>query len=280
MAIRLRETYKSLGRIAQPKHLHLHKTQCMKAVGIDGCKYGWVAACYDEEQVALFKDINELTARYGNDYTLLIDMPIGLASANSNPRTCETEARKALSGTKKSSIFPVPCREALQERSYPDKHLKDFLKTRESNRNVLGVGISIQSYCIMPKIKEVDDFIIKHPGVRQRLKESHPEIAFQFLNNGLPLLHGKKRPEGIAERLSILANHDNRSGTLYAKALTDYRRYKVAKDDILDALCLALMQQVIAANPDKFLLSSFPANPSLDEQGIEMAIYYGINRPI
>lgn len=242
----------------------------MKKVGIDGCKYGWIAACYDDEQVLLFKDITQLMIHYANGYTLLIDIPIGLASKKCKPRTCEKDARKALPTGKKSSIFPVPCREAL--------HAGSYCEANTVNKLILGSGLSIQSWGIMPKIKEVDDMLIHNPLIRPHVKESHPEIAFQFLNRGIPLRYTKKSAEGINERLTILNMHDARSENLYNKALVNFRRKQVAKDDILDAMCLALMQQVINLLPDNYSLSCYASKPPYDEEGIEMAIYYGVER--
>lgn len=242
----------------------------MKAVGIDGCKAGWIAACYEDEKVLLFSTLEKLVNHYADGYIFLIDIPLGLASEKFKPRTCEEQARRVLPANKKSSVFPVPCREALYALTYAEAN--------DLNKKILGKGISKQSWFIMPKIKEANDFLICNPDIKSRLKESHPEIAFQFLNDGKPLIHRKKTPEGVAERLRIVSKLDDRSEMLYVKALLGYRRYEVAKDDILDALCLALMQQVITANPDKYVLSSFPSNPSLDDKGIEMAIYYGVER--
>lgn len=247
----------------------------MKSVGIDGCKAGWVTACYEDEEILLFKTIEEVVKHYGNGYELLIDIPIGLASEDCKIRNCEKEARAALQGTRKSSVFSVPCREALHARSYTEKkHLEDYSKTNEVNKNILGKGLSVQSYSIMPKIKEVDDFLILNPEIRQRLKESHPEIAFQFLNYK-ELNYNKKSKEGIKERLEILTRLKKQSETLYHKAVANYLRKQVAKDDILDALCLTLTKHLVLTQPDNYTMASFPSDPLHDEEGIEMAIYYG-----
>ena len=242
----------------------------MKTAGIDSCKYGWVAASYNDGQVLVFKTIAEILDHYKDDYAFLIDIPIGLSGENRNNRTCEKEARTALPANKKSSIFPVPCREALHAGSYNEANA--------INKAILGRGLSKQSWFIMPKIKEVDDLLIQDPDVRLQIHESHPEIGFQFLNGNAPLLYTKKTIEGIAERLSILTMHNHRSESLYKKALLQYKRNQVAKDDILDALCLALMQDVIHSQPNKYKMCRFASNPLHDEHGIEMAIYYGCTK--
>jgi len=238
----------------------------MKAVGIDGCRYGWVSACYDDGEVLIFKNINDVIEHYDDEDSFLIDIPIGLASEKNNVRTCEKSARAVLPANKKSSVFPIPCREALTAANYAEANAV--------NRQVMGCGISKQTWFILPKIKELDDVLVSNITMRLRFKESHPEIAFQFLNGGSPLFHSKKTADGVAERLAILMGYNERSDSLYTKALTDYKRQHVAKDDILDALCLALTQNLLLAQPDGYKVNRFASNPLLDGHGIEMAIYY------
>lgn len=241
----------------------------MKAVGIDGCKYGWVVACYNEEQVLLFKNIDDVIAYYGNDAKYLIDIPIGLASKKMPFRNCEKQARAVLSVKRKSSVFAVPCRETLSAVDYPEAN--------EINRSILGCGISKQSWFILPKIKEVDNLLFDKPEIRSIIKESHPEIAFQFLNGGFYLMHTKKSEEGRTERLAILNRHDTKSGQLFEEALRSYKRKEIAEDDILDALCLSLTQSLIISQPAS--RRAIPMHPEFDEQGIGMGIYYAVIAP-
>ena len=240
----------------------------MKFIGVDGCKIGWISICYASEEILLFENLKELFSYYQDDFQVFIDMPIGLASAENEFRNCEKEARKLLPPKKKSSVFPVPCRESLEEKTYEE--------TSETNRKILGCGISKQTWFIMPKIKEVDSLLIENRSLRSKLKESHPEISFQFLNSEIPLKHSKKTKEGTAERLEILMKYDQRSSKIYNKALQDYKRKEVAKDDILDAMCLAITAQLSVKAGHRI-----PPDPVLDEFGIEMAIHYAktsINR--
>lgn len=242
----------------------------MKAIGIDGCKLGWVAASYDSGDVLIFKTINDVIAHYKDDYIILIDMPIGLASTKNKIRTCEKEARRALPVKKKSSVFPVPCREALSADNYADAN--------EINKKTVSCGISKQSWFIMHKIKEVDDLLIDSPNLQAKIKESHPEIAFQFLNDCNYLINNKKSAEGIAERLTILMKHNDKTEALYNRALLDNKQNGitkyVAKDDILDALCLAVTLNILLSQPDNSAERLFSANQITDEHGIEMAIYH------
>jgi len=237
------------------------------AVGIDGCKYGWVTACYDDGTVHIFKTIKDIIAYYGTSCSFLIDIPIGLASRECSTRTCEKAARAVLPANKKSSVFSIACREALTADSYADAN--------EINRQIIGCGISKQTWFIMPKIKQLDDVLVANSDIRLRFKESHPEISFQVLNGGIPLKYNKKTNDGIAERLAILMKYNDRAEALYKKALIDYKRYEVAKDDILDALCMA--QTYYNMKQDPGTVVSFPSSPLSDAHGIEMVIYCGSN---
>jgi len=238
----------------------------MNAVGVDGCKYGWVTASYNDGAVLLFKNIKDVFDHYGKDAAFFIDIPIGLASTAFAIRTCEKTTRAILPAKRKSSVFSIPCREALTAKTYAEAN--------KVNRNVLGCGISKQTWFIMPKIKQLDDVLTKDYDLRNQIKESHPEIAFQFLNKGIPLAHSKKTLEGIAERLDILMRHDERSGVFFKKAIAYYKRGDVAKDDIADALCLALIIKCINEQPHRYKKGSFSSSPLQDEYSIEMAIYY------
>jgi len=236
----------------------------MIAVGIDGCRYGWVTACYDDSEVLIFKTINDVIEHYGDSYSFLIDIPIGLASEKCKTRTCEKAARAVLPINRKSSVFSIPCRETLTAAGYA--------KANGINRQIMGCGISKQTWFIMPKIKELDDVLLSNIDMRLRFKESHPEIAFQFLNGGSPLLHNKKMADGVNERLAILMRYNERSESLFQKAVSNYKRPEVARDDILDALCLALTCALMTEASDR--VRRFESTPLLDEHGIEMAIYY------
>ncbi|MFW0715008.1 DUF429 domain-containing protein [Pedobacter sp. N23S346] len=237
-----------------------------KAVGIDGCKYGWIAACHEDGTIEIFQTIAEVWDHFGSDCDFLIDMPIGLPSAKIPQRTCEQEARATLPKGRKSSLFPVPCREAFAAETYQEAN--------EMNRRILGKGLTKQTWFIMPKIKELDHLLIRNDQAKLKFKESHPEIAFQFLNAGKPLLTNKKTNEGIQERLQILQKHHPETEQLYRVAFQKFKRAQVAADDILDSLCLSIMQVKIQDNSKAGIRHTFPEKPITDEFGIEMAIYY------
>merc|ERR1712070_615966 len=95
---------------------------------------------------------------------------------------------------KKSSVFNAPCRQAVRANNY--------IQAKEINKKILSKSISIQSWNISNKIKEVDEFLIKNKQLN--IHESHPELCFINLNNGVPLKNNKKTNQGVNERVSIL----------------------------------------------------------------------------
>lgn len=129
-------------------------------VGVDGCKYGYVAVNITDNDfdINVFKNIEEICAKYSDSNTILIDMPIGLPENTYDIRP-ETEGRKILS-SRSSCIFTVPCRQAVYE--------DDYCKANEINRDVLGKGLSKQSFSICSKIKEIDEFLNNAPEYKNR----------------------------------------------------------------------------------------------------------------
>lgn len=233
----------------------------MKFIGVDGCKTGWISVCFASEEILIFKNMRELLDFYQEDFQIFIDIPLGLPAKGNTLRNSDREARKLLPKNKKSSIFPVPCRESLAEDT--------FEMANRTNRKILGRGISRQTWFIMPKIKEVDDLLVENQTARQNIKESHPEISFQFLNGGSPLKYSKKTAEGALERLKILMQYNKQSSQMYQRALGEFKRKEVAKDDILDAMCLAITAELSEKYGKKV-----PPQHMVDAYGIEMSIHY------
>jgi len=61
---------------------------------------------------------------------------------------------------RKSSIFPVPCREAVYAETYE--------KACEVNKLLTGKLISKQAWNIVPKIRDVDRFLVKNKSYREK----------------------------------------------------------------------------------------------------------------
>jgi predicted RNase H-like nuclease len=106
------------------------KNNRYSCVGIDGCKGKWVVVYITENafEVEKFKTINDICSRYPDSDSYIIDIPIGLAENKSQLRP-DLIVKKEL-GKKGSSIFEVPCRQAV--------YAEDKKVARERNIAILG----------------------------------------------------------------------------------------------------------------------------------------------
>lgn len=194
--------------------------------GVDGCRHGWLlleqpraGGPIDGRVVA---DADVLAC--DDDTLCAVDMPIGLPDRE--PRQCDGEARRLL-GPRRASVFSAPLRPLLAAH--------DHAEANRWSRQLQGRGLSIQSWNLMPRIRELDGLLQRQPEQRRRLHEVHPELSFRELNEGVPLPFAKKTPEGRDCRQRLLE-------PLFPGAFEALRgrfpRSGVADDDLLDALVL------------------------------------------
>ena len=193
----------------------------------------------------------------------LIDIPIGLGSYHVT-REVETLARMELRPLRHASVFTPPVREALNQTTYA--------QACEVNQKITGKKISIQCWNIVPKIREVDRLVRTNPDLQQRLLESHPEIAFKYLNHGnLPVLSKREaKRRGLDERLAILAYHCEGVKEFYREELKKLDRSTATADDLLDALCLC----IAACGGRKWGLNKLQEPSTRDDHFIPMNMYY------
>jgi predicted RNase H-like nuclease len=232
-------------------------------LGIDSCSYGWISFIINQTgwNIEIFRNINPIWKKYNEAKLILIDIPIGLRSETSKARLCDSAARKFLTRKRSSSIFPTPCRQALNASSYQEAN--------SINRSITGKGVSKQTYNIMPKIKEVDKLLRRDDHASNIIIESHPEVCFTALNNGKPLEDYKKTKNGMKQRLSLLNSvSDHGKKPLYF-AKNNFKRNEVAIDDILDAWVLA-----ISASKGKSALKFLPTSYEFDKKGLPMRIAF------
>lgn len=227
----------------------------MRMAGIDGCKRGWVivhAPSHDLASacVAFTDDLRSFVTQEQINLAV-IDIPIGFTSGP-NDREVEVAMRATLKG-KTSSVFNTPCRQALCASSYE--------KASETNRKVLGKGLSKQTHAIFPKMREIDG-LVQELG-QQVIREGHPEVTFSVLN-GQPVLARKKDPDGLSERVALLL----RNGIPVEQLLGQPRKFGAGKDDVVDAAAMF-------CTADRFLRQehqTFPPSPSRDSVGLEMSV--------
>jgi predicted RNase H-like nuclease len=241
----------------------LLKMPASRYLGIDGCPGGWFCVGLDADANWSVSVIaTDALASVATAATaVLIDIPIGLPDTNVEERLCDREARRELGRGRGSSVFPVPARASLRAR--------DFAEALAINRQCTGRGISKQSWLIAPKIRAVDDLLQADCRLRGVLRESHPEICFWALNDAKAMRHNKKTQEGRDERMALLLKSFPAADSLLEEAMTRYRRKEVARDDIFDALVLAVSARLGAG-----CYRSLPADPVRDAAGLAMEMVF------
>lgn len=236
----------------------------MRLAGIDGCRAGWIMASSDKGLTSIQYSIVG-TAAIGQVIESLaaessiaaIDIPIGLAERE--PRACDLAARRYLKPPRASGVFPAPCRAALPARSY--------LEACELNRYACGRGLSVQTFGILDRIKQVD--MAMSPKLQKYVRESHPEVVFARLHGrGHGLAESKKSQEGHRTRQYLL------EARLHTRLEIDAIRHQLGRsslavDDLLDALACLVAAQNIAENSALVLP---PGEIERDQRGLRMEI--------
>jgi len=231
-----------------------------RRLGIDGCHAGWFAVAVEGDGALRWRctgTLADLLAMERGVGLALIDIPIGLAEGD---RECDRLARRRL-GCRRGSVFAPPARDTLAAR--------DYREALRINREHAGRGLSLQSWNIVPKIREVDALLQAQPALRGRLRESHPELAFAALNGGQPMPHNKRHCQGREERLCVLESRLPRVRAFLAEVLAATRRRDVAADDVLDATVLSVLARQGAER-----LATLPAQPPQDETGLAMEMVF------
>jgi len=238
----------------------------MVYIGVDACKAGWFAVVLAEGtnwKVNIFSDISSLWNQCKVARLILIDVPIGLWENEPSERSCDIEARKLLSPKRRSSVFSVPCRDAVYADSYE--------KASEINAQKTGRRLSKQVWGIIPKIREVDQLLLADMTLKSRIREIHPELCFWALNSGKPMKFSKKKEKEKAflERMKVLLSVYPYTNDVVDNALLKYPRRRVARNDVLDALVAA-----VTASRERQRLSSIPETTEVDSKGLPMEMVY------
>ena len=246
--------------------------------GADGCRKGWVAVIRrngQDEGPVVFARFSEMVAALGDDFILAVDMPMGLPDrAGSGGRGPERLVRTKLRH-RQSAVFSVPSRAAVEAESPEGLSWEEALTAHRRASRVAREtsdpprGVSIQAFFLFPKIREIDGILRERPDLRDKVIESHPEVAFWQLRGGLEMdtpkkVKGKVNPEGMAERRSLLAGKGIAPHVLHAPAPAG-----AGEDDCLDAMACLL----VAERHAQGIAQPFPDPPGRDRHGIAMAIW-------
>lgn len=234
----------------------------MKFVGVDGCRGGWLAVWISGSDRPLFRvyeSMHSLWQDHADAALVFIDMPIGLPHACYPVREADQLARKEL-GPRRSSVFSAPARCVLQARNYDH--------ACEISMNEIGRKLSRQTWNIVPKIAEIDEFLAEGPERGRVLREAHPEVCFTkcaktFMN------HNKKTLLGAQERLCVIRRYYADGEAVVRDMEAELPKKTAVNDDMLDAFMLALAAREAGDHP-----RSLPVDPPRDQSGLPMAIWY------
>ena len=164
-----------------------------RILGVDGARGGWMGALTRIDDMTgvdvIWVTLTSITQALAVDADVVaVDMPIGLPVAGR--RECDLLAKRAL-GRAHSRVFLAPPRDVLAATSYDDAGARH-------RAHADGHGLSVQTWNIVDKIREVDA-----AADDPRLVEVHPELSFARLAGAV--LTSKHRAEGRATRLRALA---------------------------------------------------------------------------
>ena len=102
------------------------------------------------------------------------------------------------------------------------------------------------------------------------IHESHPELCFINLNSGVPLKNNKKTKQGVSERVSIINKFIKNTEDILEKNYHQYKNKNIKRDDILDAISLAISVKKWSENGKRKIIQY----PEYDEKGLPFEIYY------
>ena len=156
-------------------------------LGLDGARGGWAGALVRGQDVQWLV-LHDIRAALALDVDVVaVDMPIGLP--DTGRRACDLAAKRQL-GPAHARVFLAPPRDVLRCTDHP---------TASARHRELadGAGMSIQTWHIADRMREVDD-----AADDPRLVEVHPELSFAALAGRV--LERKKTAAGRAERLAAL----------------------------------------------------------------------------
>jgi len=227
-------------------------------VGVDGCHKGWIVAKATQEFVHVvcyrIDVLDDLFSRNSKPKIVAIDVPIGLPEAGA--READLEACRLL-GPRRNSVFPAPIRPMLLSSSQGE--------ASKVRKQIEGKGVSIQTFAIIPKIREVDQMLCENRSRRDIVHEVHPEVSFFYMNGGVPMRFPKKNALGREERISLLRTWCANS---IDESLVTNRQLRCKADDIIDAFAALWTARRIYHRESV----SLPLRPSFDRYGLRMEI--------
>lgn len=217
-------------------------------LGLDGFRFGWVAAWSDDRGDHGFDYSPDLTRLLAMPHArAMIDMPIGLKTEGY--RTCDLRARELVG----PAVF-LGARRGLW--TFPDMAAANRHYWEHEGK---GRGVSAQLWNIRDKIREVDE--IMTPARQATIGEAHPELIFWNLA-GQVLLGKKTSAKDREQRIALLVRH---GFTRLPKWLTQRHGTGIGRDDLIDACACA-----VAARGS----TQRVGGDEIDPRGLRMEINY------
>lgn len=190
-------------------------------LGLDGFRFGWVAAWIDRCGDHGFDYAPGLTRLLAMPHKrAMIDMPIGLKMEGY--RVCDVRARELIG----PAVF-LGARRNLW--TFPDMAAANEYYLQRNDK-----GVSSQLWNIKDKIKEVDD--VMTPQRQTMIGEAHPELIFWTLA-GRRKLDRKTSAAGREQRIQLL---EKRGFAKIRKWLTQRHGTGIGRDDLIDACACAV----------------------------------------
>jgi predicted RNase H-like nuclease len=180
---------------------------------------------------------------------LVIDIPIGLADCGT--READRLAR-ALLGTRGCCVFSAPLRGMLACNTH-----------REAcavGQRIHGKGITIQTWGIVPKIREVDNYLT--PAEQSRIREGHPEVSFAMMNGGQAVVERKSTSAGRDARLRLLEAH-------FPGVRCEVEKHRALRADVIDAFALLWTARRVRDG----IARALPASAVYESRGLAMQIW-------
>ena len=232
--------------------------------GVDGCRGGWFVVARDTRSgrtVHAFKrSFSEVLSMRESPRIVAVDMPIGLPQhAVRGGRACDREARK-LVGRRSPSVFSPPVRAVLATTTFAEAEAASQASSPS------GIGLSKQTWGLVPKIAEVDRAL--GTEARQRVRECFPELSFAKMA-GHPMAHSKRTVTGIQDRAELLVAAGFPDPL---KVRGEWTGSLVGIDDILDAhACCWSAERIFEGCATRLPVD---AAPEYDKRGLPMEIWF------
>ncbi len=225
--------------------------------GVDGTSQGWIVVlCGLDLRGLRGLFIQQLRDLPRDVEIAAVDVPIGLPGRAH--READLLARKSLGEPRRRSVFPCPLRATLGARSWEE--------ACERTEQIDGRRVSRQTFGILRKIEEADEFVRSDAWACRTIYEVHPELSFAKWS-GAPMVYGKKSPAGRDERCRLIAATFGPDA--FATVRQSVRGNQVGSDDVMDAFAAVWTASRIRAGTAE----PFPVDRVLDTENVPMQMW-------